>query len=55
MKLNEKQMAFCSIECRDDYQTRLSIFLSKHGGKLNEYRKELNERLDRALFDIYQL
>lgn len=55
MRLKSKQMFFCSIDCRDDYQVRLGTFLSKHGSAVNAYKKELNERLDRAVYDIYNL
>lgn len=53
--LTPKQMFFCSVECRDDYQVRIASFRSQHGEKADGYYRELGERLDRALFDIHHL
>ena len=48
-------MMFCSVQCRDDYKIRLSTFYKRYSNQVNEYHRELTERLDRALFDVHQL
>lgn len=54
-RLTLKQFTFCSTTCRDDHLLRHRLFLSKYGRKMALYKQELDERIERALFDIHHL